>query len=231
MLFFSLTESNSFDLVNYGFLESSPQGKLPALIIRNEKPNCIGTAESMHNVKLFGSGAIMMYLVETYYSALLSTDPIMQRNCHNWFHWQISVQDSICSQFMHFMNEVPGGLHEAKTYGVVHYGREVQRMFALMDDHFSKQPYLLGELYSVADIACFPWIHFLFSHPHHVSSVIDISYFLGTYKYRHLYSWWERIISRPEVQRGLLVYVNAGPMPTTDSNSAEDIDANEGLID
>lgn len=102
------------------------------------------------------------------------------------------------------MNYAPSEKCEAREYGVVRYGMEVQRLCSVLDQHLKDKTYMLGDHYSVADMACFPWFHALCGEST-TSAGVKISNFLGMDKYKHARAWTERIAERPAVQRGLQV--------------------------
>jgi glutathione S-transferase len=70
--------------------------------------------------------------------------------------------------------------------------RESRRLFEIMDQQLAKSEYLAGD-YSIADIACFPWVR------GYDWACVDIG------GLDNLKRWFDAIAARPAVQRGLLV--------------------------
>jgi GST-like protein len=61
---------------------------------------------------------------------------------------------------------------EARDYGVARYGMEVQRLCSVLENHLTTRTYMVGEEYSIADIAIFPWFQQLRTGYHHSSGQI-----------------------------------------------------------
>jgi glutathione S-transferase len=68
----------------------------------------------------------------------------------------------------------------------------------VLDTALAKSDYLVGNKFSIADIASFGWVHML-----RISGV-DLESF------PNLKKWWERILARPAVQRGLEIPSKSG---------------------
>lgn len=73
------------------------------------------------------------------------------------------------------------------------YTGETERLVGILDNHLKGTDYLVGNKFSIADIASFGWVHML------RFSGVDLDSF------PNLKAWWERILARPAVQRGLLI--------------------------
>jgi len=84
------------------------------------------------------------------------------------------------------------------------YTRESRRLFEIMDAQLGRSEYLAGD-YSIADIACFPWVR------GHDWACVDIE------GLENLTRWFETIAERPAVQRGLLI-----PEPPRDEEMEEE---------
>jgi len=106
--------------------------------------------------------------------------------------------------FGHFMVYAPPDKKEARDYGVARYGMETQRLCSVLDNHLKGKTYIVGEEYTIADIAIFPWFQQLRKGYLHKSG-ISAKDFLGTDKYTHVNAWADRIFERPAVKRGLTV--------------------------
>ena len=82
---------------------------------------------------------------------------------------------------------------ERIPYGMQRYTGETERLVGILDSHLKTQDYLVGNKYSIADIASFGWVNIL------NFSGVDLDQF------PNLKKWWQRISERPAVQRGLAV--------------------------
>ena len=79
---------------------------------------------------------------------------------------------------------------EKVPYAIERYTTEAARLFGVMERRLADRPFLAGE-YSIADIACFPWVQLW---PGLGVEIDD---------YPNIKSWLERIAARPAVKRGL----------------------------
>lgn len=82
---------------------------------------------------------------------------------------------------------------ERIAYGMQRYTGETERLVGILDNHLKDKDYLVGNKFSIADIASFGWVNIL------QFSGVDID------RFPNLKAWWERILARPAVQRGLSI--------------------------
>lgn len=190
-----------------GFVDINPNSKIPAAV-DYDGPN--GKV-----IKLFESGSIMLYLADKYKRFIPpNADPYNRAQVINWLFWQMSGQGPTCGNFGHFFVYAPPDKKEARDYGVARYGMEVQRLCSVLENHIKSSPvdgakshrtYIVGEEYSIADMAIFPWFHQLrtgYIHP----SGISASEFLSIEKnYPYTVDWADKIWQRDAVQRGMSV--------------------------
>jgi glutathione S-transferase len=73
------------------------------------------------------------------------------------------------------------------------YTGETERLAGILDRQLKDNDYLVGNKYSIADIASYGWICAL------RFSGVDIDQF------PNLHAWWKRITERPAVQKGLAI--------------------------
>lgn len=73
------------------------------------------------------------------------------------------------------------------------YTGETERLVGILDKQLSTQDYLVGNKYSIADIASFGWIHMI------RFTGVDLDQF------PNVKAWWQRIDARPAVQKGLAI--------------------------
>jgi len=162
------------------FLKISPNNKIPALIDR-DGPNG-------QEISVFESGAILIYLAEKTNSALFPQDPMKRYEVLQWLMFQMGGLGPMLGQAHHFRIYAP----EKVEYGIERYTKEATRLYGVMEKRLSEADYLAGE-YSIADIACMPWIR---SYKNQGQELDD---------YPNLKRWFLAIKERPAVRRGLEV--------------------------
>jgi GST-like protein len=156
------------------FLRISPNNRIPAII---------DTAAAGGSLSVFESGAILQYLAEKS-GQLLPADPRGKYDVLQWLFWQVGGLGPMAGQAHHFR----AFASEVVPYGIKRYTDEVNRLYGVMDRRLADRPYLAGE-YSIADIACWPWI---VSHERQGQSLADVP---------HVQRWFAAIRERPAVRR------------------------------
>ena len=203
-LFFSVIDILKGDQFTSGFVALNPNSKIPALI----------DVRDGVEVKLFESGSIVVYLATKHQRFIPPISDFERRaQCMNWVFWQMAGVGPNAGQLWHFLNYAPSSKAEAKDYGVARYGKAVQQLFSVLDDHLERRKYILGEDYSVADIMIFPWFHLLNSNTKH-SSGVRIKDFLSMDRFVNVQRWHASLFERDAVRRGLQVCSFSGvPKP------------------
>jgi len=79
---------------------------------------------------------------------------------------------------------------ERIPYAIQRYVGESERLYGVLDKQLEGKDYIVGNKYSIADMANFGWVNFAYF------SGLDLK------QYPNLYKWWERVNSRPAVQKG-----------------------------
>ena len=153
------------------FLKINPYGKIPA-IIDHEK-----------DLVLIESGAILIYLARKSNQFLPKENEI---RIFEWLMFQVGNVGPMLGQHHHFHHFNPG----KSKYAEDRFFKNSIRVYEVLDKILSKNNYLAGEDYSIADISTFPWIA---RHNWH-----DI----GLKKYKHLSKWYEFISDRSAVKKG-----------------------------
>ncbi len=82
---------------------------------------------------------------------------------------------------------------EKIDYAVNRYTNETKRLYGVMDRQLSAHRYIAGDMYTIADIAIFPWLRSW------QNQGIDWA------DYPRLKKWFDEIAARPAVQRGVQV--------------------------
>jgi len=163
------------------FLKISPNNKIPA-IVDSEGPG--GKPYS-----LFESGAILMYLAEKtgkFWPQDMPTKYLVVQ----WLMFQMGGFGPMLGQAHHFLKFAP----EKIPYAMKRYGDEAKRLYGVIDKRLGEAEYLAGD-YSIADIATFPWAQSF------AMQGIDFA------DYPNVKRWFDAILARPAVQRGIAVGV------------------------
>ncbi len=156
------------------FLRISPNNRIPAIV---------DTAAEGGPLSVFESGAILQYLAEKS-GQLLPANPRGRYDVLQWLYWQVGGLGPMAGQAHHFRAFAA----EVVPYGIKRYTDEVNRLYGVMDRRLADRPYLAGE-YSIADIACWPWI---VPHERQGQSLGD---------FPHVRRWFDAIRERPAVRR------------------------------
>ncbi|GAQ91203.1 glutathione S-transferase [Klebsormidium nitens] len=166
------------------FVKINPNSKIPAIVDPNG-PNG-------EEVRVFESGAIMIYLAEKYNSPLYpKDDPAKKAETLGWLFWQVGGLGPMLGQVGHFFRFTK----EDVPYAKERYLTEAKRLLTVLDKALEGKEYLVGD-YSIADICCVTWVKGLSFYD---KAVLDID------DYPNSKAWVERIFARPQVQKGVKV--------------------------
>jgi len=157
------------------FLQINPNGRIPAIVDRGND-----------NFQVFESGAILLYLAEKsgqfYSSNAKQRSVIMQ-----WLMFQMGGVGPMMGQanvFHRYMEEkIPAAISR--------YQNESRRLFEVLDQQLSKNTYIAGPDYSIADIATWPWVR------RYQWSGVSIS------GLEHLQRWMDLVGARPACIKGI----------------------------
>lgn len=127
------------------FLRISPNGKIPALV--DHAPQDGGAPLAM-----FEAGAMLLYLAEKT-GLFLPRAPRERADALQWLFWQMAGLGPMAGQNGHFRSYAPQPL----PYAIERYTRETARLYAVLDRRLEGRDFIAGE-YSIADMACFPWV-------------------------------------------------------------------------
>jgi len=128
------------------FLAFSPNNRMPA-IIDNEP------ADGREPVSVFESGAILLYLTEKV-GQFLPTDIRGRKTVMEWLFWQVGGLGPMAGQNHHFGLYAP----EKISYAIDRYVKETNRLYGVLDRRLANRAFIAGESYTIADMACYPWI-------------------------------------------------------------------------
>jgi GST-like protein len=127
------------------FLKISPNNRIPAIV--DLKPVDGGAP-----VPVFESGAILLYLADKT-GKLLPQDLRGRFDALQWLFWQMGGLGPMAGQNHHFSAYAP----EKLPYAIERYVKETSRLYAVMNHRLADREFLAGA-YSIADIACYPWV-------------------------------------------------------------------------
>lgn len=160
------------------YLAINPNGRIPAIV--DHAP--VGGGEPL---TVFESGAVMLYLAEKE-GRFLPAEPRRRSEVIQWLFWQIGGLGPMMGQAQHFFRYAP----EAVPYGIERFQNETRRLLQVIDNRLEGRDHLCGD-YSIADMACFPWIRI------HKLTGVSLAAF------PRVQSWYGRMRSRPGVGRGV----------------------------
>ena len=170
-----------------GFVAANPNSKIPAIMDHTN---------SGDPVRIFESGAILLYLAEKF-GAFLPQDPKARTETINWLFWQMGAGPYLGGGFGHFYAYAPMKIE----YAIDRFAMEVKRHLDLLDKQLAEHEYIAGSDYSIADMAIWPWYGAV------VAGVIygESAIFLEADSYKNLIRWTNQIAERPAVKRGRMV--------------------------
>ncbi|KAK5047767.1 hypothetical protein LTR84_006432 [Exophiala bonariae] len=165
------------------FIEYGPNGRIPVIIDHDK-----GGFAVMETL------AIMNYLTCHYdpEHKFSFEDSLDTSTAEQWLAWQHAGLGPMQSQANFYYRFCP----ERHLFSTQRFFGETERLFGVLDARLSQRDYLAGSgrgRYSIADIACWPFIDSCFV------TGIDVQ------KFQNVHAWWERIEDRPAVKRGMKI--------------------------
>jgi len=171
------------DQFSSGFVDVNPNSKIPALFDKET------------GVRVFESGAILLYLAEKY-RAFLPRDLPARTETLNWLFWLQGSAPYLGGGFGHFYAYAP----EKFEYPINRFAMEAKRQLDVLDQRLEDCEYLGGDDYSIADMATAPW---------YGAMVKGLSYnageFLDVTSYENVVRWADTVMNRPAYVRGRMV--------------------------
>ena len=178
----NIGEGNQF---GSGFAAVNPNSKIPALMDRSTpKPT-----------RVFESGAILLYLAEKF-GAFLPRDPGQRAECYSWLFWQMGSAPYLGGGFGHFYAYAP----EKYEYAINRFTMEVKRQLDVLDRHLADRQYFCGDVYTIADMAIWPWYGALVK-----GALYEAGEFIEAHTYTNVIRWTDAIAERAAVKRGRMV--------------------------
>jgi GSH-dependent disulfide-bond oxidoreductase len=200
-----LINIGSGDQFGSGFVAVNPNSKIPALLDRSTSPP----------TRIFESGAILVYLAEKF-GAFLPKAPSPRAECLSWLFWQMGSAPYLGGGFGHFYAYAPAKYE----YPINRFTMEVKRQLDVLDRNLAERHYLIGDEYTIADMAVFPWYGGVVLH-----NIYEAETFLEAKSYKNVVRWASEIQERPAVRRGQRVNKAWGPEAerVPERHSASDI--------
>ncbi|WP_370600955.1 glutathione binding-like protein [Pseudomonas nitroreducens] len=173
------------DQMSPEFLSLNPNNKIPAILDPNGpdgKP-----------LALFESGAILVYLADKT-DSLIVPGASGRYETLQWVMFQMGGIGPMFGQ-LGFFNKFAGKDIEDKR-PLQRYVDEAKRLLAVLDQRLDGRDWIMGERYTIADIATFPWIRNLIGF-YEAGELVEFE------KFTNVKRVLERFLARPAVQRGL----------------------------
>ncbi len=167
------------------FVAINPNSKIPALMDRS----------GPEPVRVFESGAILLYLAEKF-GAFAPAGGAARAECLSWLFWQMGSAPYLGGGFGHFYAYAPTKIE----YAIDRFAMEAKRQMDVLDGRLAESRFLGGEEYTIADIAVFPWYGGLAE-----GKMYEAGEFLAVQDYKNVQRWTAEIAARPAVKRGRMV--------------------------
>lgn len=161
------------------FRALSPDGKIPALVHQHTP-----------TTRVFESGAILVYLAQ-HFPALDGNNDAEKARVLSWMFWQVGQLGPMAGQFGRFHREAP-----ENTTAISHFEQLVWRCLKVMDERLRQSDYLASKRFTIADIACFPWV----ASPESYLQRYDVAW---REVCPALARWSEQLLDRPSVRKSL----------------------------
>jgi len=182
-----LVRFDTNDQMSPAFLSLNPNNKIPA-IIDPDGPE--GTPFA-----LWESGAILVYLAQKT-GQLIPETASGQFETLQWLMFQMGGIGPMFGQ-VGFFSKFAGKDYEDKR-PLQRYVDEAKRLLGVLNTHLESREWIMGDLYSIADIATFPWIRGLVG-------FYEAGDLVGFDGFPHVKRALDAFLARPAVERGLSI--------------------------
>jgi GSH-dependent disulfide-bond oxidoreductase len=167
------------------FLSLNPNNKIPAIL----DPNGPGSKP----LPLFESGAILIYLADKT-GKLMPQEGAGRYETIQWLMFQMGGVGPMFGQ-IGFFNKFAGKDYEDKRPRD-RYVTESKRLLAVLDRRLAERAWIMGDAYTIADIALFPWVRML-------TGFYEASELVGMVDFPHVVRTLAAFLARPAVERGI----------------------------
>ena len=161
------------------FVSINPNSKIPAIVDYDGPKG--------RPLKLFESGAILIYLAEKS-GKFLPGGARSKYKALQWLMFQMGGVGPMFGQTHHFLRAAK----EPVPYAIDRYSKETRRLYAVLNRRLAHAE-CLAEEYSIADIATYPWV------ARHEWHKVDLA------EFPHVKRWFDTLSARPAVARGMAV--------------------------
>ena len=168
------------------FLSLNPYGKIPAILDPNGPDG--------RPLPLFESGAILIYLAEK--SGRFLPQHAARYETLQWLMFQMAGIGPMFGQVGYF-HKFEGSRYEDKR-PLDHYAGESKRLLQVLEAHLAGRDWIMGETYTIADMAVFPWVRNLIGY-------YGAGELVGIADFPRIRRTLERFLARPAVVRGLTI--------------------------
>ncbi len=175
------------DQLSPEFLSLNPNNKIPAII----DPQGPGGQP----LALFESGAILLYLAEKT-GQLLPADAAARYETIQWLMFQMGGIGPMFGQ-LGFFHKFAGKDFEDKRPRD-RYVAECKRLLGVLNGRLSTRTWLMGDIYTIADIATFPWVGNLIT-------FYGAGDLVGIGDFPHVARALNQFLERPAVLRGMTI--------------------------
>jgi GST-like protein len=175
------------DQLSPEFIATFPNNKIPA-IIDHDGPGSQPLA-------LFESGAILLYLAEKT-GQFLPADPAARYETIQWLMFQMGGIGPMFGQ-LGFFTIFAGKDYDDKRPRD-RYAAESRRLLGVLNQRLANRAWVMGDDYSIADMAIFPWVRNLIER-YHAGELV------GMQEFPHVARALATFVARPAVARGLVV--------------------------
>jgi GSH-dependent disulfide-bond oxidoreductase len=186
-----LVRFDANDQLSPEYLSLNPYGKIPSIL----DPNGPGGKP----LPLFESGAILIYLADKS-GKLLPVDPTQRYETLQWLMFQIGGIGPIFGQ-VGFFNKFAGKDFEDKRPRD-RYVAEARRLLGVLDQRLADRTWIMGDAFTIADIATFPWVRNLIG-------FYEAGHLVGIADFPHATRALEIFLKRPAVEKGLNIPVRS----------------------
>ncbi|MEM1417264.1 MAG: glutathione S-transferase family protein [Myxococcota bacterium] len=160
------------------YVALNPNGRIPTLVDRGRE-----------DFVVFESGAILWYLAERF-DRFLPSDAKGRSQALQWLMFQMSGVGPMMGQAMYFQRIAAPKGHE-DAFAIERYVKESRRLLEVLDGQLRGKAFVLGDAYSIADMALYPWVR---SYPWAKVDVAGLD---------ALRAWMDRLDARPAIQRAV----------------------------
>ncbi len=181
-----LIQIGTGDQFGSGFVAINPNSKIPALLDRS----------GPEPIRVFESGAILIYLSEKFGGAFLPKETKARAETLSWLFWQMGSAPFLGGGFGHFYAYAPTKIE----YAIDRYAMETKRQLDVLDRHLADNEYMAGKEYTIADMAIWPWYGAMAK-----GLLYGGGEFLDVQSYTNVIRWTDQIGARPAVKRGRMV--------------------------